>query len=285
MVEIKNLSNNPNMKKIAECGCFELFEHQKDLSIKPSSAITSYFMQEMNLRKRQVLCNLNGNKIKVQAGAMQWSSGNVQMNSNINSVKGFLGKALSSAVTGESLAKPIYEGQGKMMFEPTYNYIIFEKAEDWGDGIVLDDGLFLACDATLNESIVARSNMSSALLGGEGLFNLSLSGNGVIVLESPVPKDELIEFNLVNDEVKIDGNMAIAWSKSLNFTVEKSEKSIVGSLVNGEGLLNVYRGTGKILLAPTLDGSTMSNAHGPNETTASSSKGIVGSLAKSVLDL
>lgn len=285
MVEIKNLNDNPNMKKIAECGCFEIFEHQKDLSNNPSSAMTSYFMQEMNLRKRQVLCNLNGNKIKVQAGAMQWSSGNVQLNSNIDSVKGFLGKALSSAVTGESLAKPIYEGQGKMMFEPTYNYIIFEKADEWGDGIVLDDGLFLACDATLKESIVSRSNLSSALLGGEGLFNLSLSGSGVIILESPVPRDEIIEFVLDNDEVKIDGNMAIAWSKSLNFTVEKSEKSIVGSLVNGEGLLNVYRGTGKILLAPTLEGATMSNVHGPSETTASSSKGIVGSLAKSMLDL
>ena len=54
-----------------------------------------------------------------------------------------------------------------------------------------------------------------------------------------------------DDEVKIDGNMAIAWSGSLNFTVEKSSKSLIGSAVSGEGLVNVYRGTGSILMAPT----------------------------------
>jgi len=45
--------------------------------------------------------------------------------------------------------------------------------------------------------------------------------------------------------------MAIAWSGSLNFTVEKSSKSLIGSAVSGEGLVNVYRGTGSILTAPT----------------------------------
>ena len=50
--------------------------------------------------------------------------------------------------------------------------------------------------------------------------------------------------------VKIDGDNAIAWSKSLEFTVERSSKTLIGSAVNGEGLVNVYRGTGKILVAP-----------------------------------
>ena len=76
-------------------------------------------------------------------------------------------------------------------------------------------------------------------------------GNGIAVLESPVPKEELVVFNLENDVVKIDGNMAIAWSGSLQFTVEKSGKSLIGSAASGEGFVNVYRGTGKILMAPT----------------------------------
>ena len=41
-------------------------------------------------------------------------------------------------------------------------------------------------------------------------FNLCLEGDGIAVLESPVPRDELIEFILENDEVRIDGNFAIA---------------------------------------------------------------------------
>ncbi len=103
----------------------------------------------------------------------------------------------------------------------------------------------------IKHKTVARTNLSSAVAGGEGLFNLSLMGQGVAALESPVPMEELIVLSLDNDQVKIDGNMAIAWSGSLNFTVERSGKSLLGSAASGEGLVNVYRGSGKILLAPT----------------------------------
>ena len=283
MIQVNNLHNNENIKKIAEMGCYEVFEHQKDMSVNPTSASIAYFMQEMNCRKRQVLCNLNGNSVKVQAGAMQWTAGNVTMDSGITGAKDFFGKMLKGAVTGESAAKPIYQGNGYVMFEPTYKYIILENISSWGDGMVLDDGLFLACDSTIKEEVVARSNMSSALLGGEGLFNLSLSGQGVAVLESSVPREELIEIVLENDEVRIDGNMAIAWSKSLQFTVEKSTKSILGSLASGEGVVNVYRGTGKILMAPVAYGTLMNQNNSSKEPAKTSSDGLVGSLVNSLL--
>ena len=47
--------------------------------------------------------------------------------------------------------------------------------------------------------------------------------------------------------------MAIAWSGSLSFTVERAGKSLIGSATSGEGLVNVYRGTGKVLMAPVLE--------------------------------
>ena len=98
---------------------------------------------------------------------------------------------------------------------------------------------------------VMRSNLSSAVAGGEGLFNLSLNGSGIFCIESDCPKEELIEITLQNDVLKVDGNYAIAWSKSLDFTVERSGKSLIGSAASGEGLVNVYRGTGKVLMMPT----------------------------------
>lgn len=45
----------------------------------------------------------------------------------------------------------------------------------------------------MKNKVVARKNISSAVLGGEGLFNLSASGDGVAALESNVPEEELIE--------------------------------------------------------------------------------------------
>ena len=77
-----------------------------------------------------------------------------------------------------------------------------------------------------------------------------MQGNGVAALESNVPEDELIEVILENDELKIDGNLAVCWSSNLEFTVERSTKILVGSAVSGEGLVNVYRGTGRVLMCP-----------------------------------
>lgn len=249
MFRCKNLFDNPNLKQIAANGNVRVFEYQRDLSVTPQNAIGAYYASEMNVRKRQVLIELNGNPWILQAGAMQWMGGSIQMSSGIKGVGDFLGKALGAKVTKESTAKPEYNGYGLVMLEPTYKHILLVNVEEWG-GIVLEDGLFLACDGRLKQNVVARSNLSSAALGGEGLFNLCLSGNGIAVLESPVPMEELIVFDLENDEIKIDGSMAIAWSNTLQFTVEASSKSLLGSAVSGEGLVNVYRGTGKILMAP-----------------------------------
>ena len=251
MFNVNNLYNNDNIKIIAEKGHFKVFEHQKDLSVTPMNAVTAYYASEMNIKKRQVLVELNGNAVTVQAGAMQWMLGDVNMGSGAKSVGNFLGKMVASKVTGESAIKPEYTGEGLLMLEPTYKHIILIDLNDWNNNIVLDDGLFLACDSTVSQKVTARSNVSSAVLGGEGLFNLALTGSGVAVLESAIPQQELIVLELNDDCVKIDGNMAIAWSGSLQFTVEKSGKSLVGSAVSGEGLVNVYRGTGKILMAPT----------------------------------
>ena len=108
----------------------------------------------------------------------------------------------------------------------------------------------------MKHKTVMRSNFSSAVAGNEGLFNLGIVGNeGVVCLESACPKEELVTIELQDDVLKVDGNMAIAWSGSLNFTVERSGKSLVGSAASGEGLVNVYRGTGKVLLAPVRDGA------------------------------
>lgn len=251
MYNVKNLTENDNIKTVAELGNYKVLEHQSDLSINPSIAQAMYYAQKMNIKKRQVLVQLNGSSVTVQSGAMQWSVGKVTSGTGVKGIGDLLGKAISAKVTKESTIKPVYEGNGLLMLEPTFKHILLIDVSKWGT-IVLEDGLFLACDSTLKMKTVMRSNLSSAAMGGEGLFNLSLSGNGIAALESPVAANELIEFELENDELKIDGNMAIAWSDSLTFTVERSSKSLVGSAVNGEGLVNVYRGTGKVLMAPTI---------------------------------
>ena len=231
-------------------GAFTVIEYKRDLSVMPSEAMLAYYCNEMNVRKRQVICDLKESYITLQAGAMQWMVGNVNATTGIKGVGDLFGKALRGSVTGESAIKPEYTGDGTLVLEPTYKHILLVDMDDWNGSIVLDDGLFLACDASLKHKAVARSNFSSAVAGNEGLFNLGIMGHGILCLESPCPKEELVEIELKNDVLKVDGNMSIAWSGSLDFTVERSGKTLIGSAASGEGLVNVYRGTGRVLMAP-----------------------------------
>ena len=290
----QNLLNNSNVRIKTSLGGMSVIEHIRDISTIPLYAKMEYFSAKMNINNRQLLLNLDGNGYTIQAGAMQWMSGQVSMNTGVKGVGNFIGKLASSAVTKESAIKPEYSGHGQVMLEPTYRHIILTNVADWGGQIVLDDGLFLACDSSLTLKTIARGNISSAVFGREGLFNLSLVGEGIAALESIVPAEELIEINLQDDVMKIDGNMAVAWSGSLEFTVEKAGKSLIGSAASGEGLVNVYRGTGKIWMAPVLSGSVSAGSNAHNETasggqtgTAAGKKDIGGAIEKisGVLDL
>lgn len=245
-----SFQKSDNAQVIATNGCFQVVEYQRDLSVTPSTAINAYYSSKMNIRKRQLVCDLSKSSVTVQAGAMQWMLGNVNATTGIKGVGDFLGKALRGKASGESAIKPEYTGDGLLVLEPTYKHLILMNAKDFGGSVVLDDGLFLACDSNLKHKTVMRSNLSSAVAGGEGLFNLSLNGSGCFCIECNYPLDELVEIDLQNDVLKIDGNYAVAWSGSLEFTVERSGKSLIGSAASGEGLVNVYRGTGKVLMMP-----------------------------------
>ena len=250
MISTNIYSETQARKVVKQLGCFSVIEYMKDISVSPQTAQTAYFMSKMGVHKRQVIASLNNEGVILQAGAMQITTGSVEINTNVQGAGDMLKKIVGSKVTNESAIKPRYFGSGFVVFEPTYKYILLEDLAKWNGAVTIEDGLFLACNDTVRMQVTARSNFSSAAFGGEGLFNNTLYGSGIAVLESPVPAEELLVFDLQNDCLKIDGNMAIAWSNTLQFTVEKSTRSLIGSAASGEGLVNVYRGTGRVLVAP-----------------------------------
>ena len=217
-MRVNNLENT-NRHFTKRMGNFSVLEYDKDLSVNFLNAESEYFSSKMGVHRRQLVIDMNGsNTAVVQAGAMQWMAGNVVATSGVKGVGDFLGKALRGAVTKESAVKPEYKGSGILVLEPTYKHILLVDVEQWGSGITIEDGMFYACDGTVRQSLVSRRSLST------------------------------IELN--NDEIRIDGDMAVCWSSSLQFTVEMSTRSIVGSAVSGEGLVNVYRGTGRVMISP-----------------------------------
>lgn len=204
-------------------GPFKVIQYDRDLSCTPEEAMTKYYMSQMYVTKKQLVCDTDKASVILSPGKMQWTIGKVKATSGIKGVGDAVGKFFSSKVTGEQMVKPEYEGPG-----------------------------LVVCEGSTKIKTVARSTVSSAVMGGEGLFNTCLVGHGVVALECRCPEEELIEITLSNDTIRIDGNYAIAWSEDLRFAVEKSGKSLLGSAVSGEGFVNVYSGTGRVLLMPQV---------------------------------
>lgn len=250
MLEIKGFLENDDIECLDEKGSFKVIQWKRDLSVTPWSAQGAWFADKMNVRRRQLVCDLDKGAIRLSPGAMQWMAGDVKAKTGIKGAGDLMKKTFRGVASNEGVVKPEYSGSGILVTEPTYRFVFLCDLKDWGGSVVLDDGIFLACDAQIKESLNRRTNLSSAVMGREGLFNLQLSGKGVFVLESPCPLEEIITVDLNDDELKIDGNYAIMWSPSLKFTVERTTKTLIGSAASGEGFVNVYRGTGRVMLAP-----------------------------------
>ena len=250
MIETNLFKESADRKVVSQLDNFFVLEYERDLSVTEDNAQSQYFAAKMNVKKKQLAIRLEDEGIILQSGAMQMMFGNLQVSTNVSGVVDLVKKTVGSKVTGETIIKPKYTGTGVLLAEPTYKYILLEKIDNWQGGMVIEDGMFLSCSDSVNINVVGRNTLSSAVFAGEGLFNSILTGTGIAALESPVPRDELVTVVLTDDEVRIDGNMAVAWSNSLKLTVEKTTKTLVGSAASGEGLVNVFRGTGKLWIAP-----------------------------------
>jgi uncharacterized protein (AIM24 family) len=106
---------------------------------------------------------------------------------------------------------------------------------------------------SLDIGSAVQKNVSSALFGGEGWFQTRIRGSGICVLESPVPADEVLRIDLKDETLQVDGNFALMRTGKIEFSVEKSTRSLLGTLTSGEGLLQTFRGTGSVWLAPTQE--------------------------------
>ena len=122
-IKIRNfVGENDNIIVLDEKGPFKVIEYEKDLSVTPAEAISKYFSSQMNVRPRQLVVDLSKTVgIYLQAGAMQWMSGDNKLSSGITGIGDFGKKYLKSKVTGETTVKPEYSGNGYLVTEQTIN--------------------------------------------------------------------------------------------------------------------------------------------------------------------
>ena len=246
-----NIENKINM--ITEMRGDSVFQVLEYDSLKGGNslelAVKLNQMKEANIKLRQVRIILEDSSVNIEKGALSYMRGPISMKNKIGGPIGLGKKLFSSKVAGESTFKPKYEGTGDIFLEPSFGHYALIELED--DEIIVDDGLFYACESSVEITAHMNKSLSSMVLGNEGVFQTKLSGNGIVVLEIPVPEEEVFKCKINNDVLKVDGNFAILRTGDIEFTVEKSSKSLVSTATGGEGLLNVFRGTGEVWLIPT----------------------------------
>lgn len=213
------------------------------------SAIKFKFMKDAGIKLKQIRIILEDSAVKLESGALSYLKGDIELQNKVGGVLGFGKKLINSKLTGETVFKPRYEGTGEIFLEPSFGHYALLELED--EEVIVDDGVFYACEDSIEIGAAMQKSISSMILGNEGLFQTKISGSGIVVLEIPVPENEIFKCRLSNDTLKVDGNFAILRTGGIEFTVEKSSKSIIGSATSGEGFLNVYKGTGEVWLVPT----------------------------------
>lgn len=208
-----------------------------------------HHLREVGMRYQQVKISLpTKTSVKMEAGALHFMRGPIDLETDMGSLGKFLRRGLSALATGEAIIKPVYTGTGEIFLEPSFGHYLLVHLDD--DQLICDDGMFVACDQTVEIS-AHRNKMASGFFGGDGFVQPKMSGTGAVVLKSPAPFEELVRVQLSDDVLKVDGAFALARLGDIEFSVEKSTRTFIGSAASGEGLLQTFRGTGEVWLNPT----------------------------------
>ncbi|WP_052807385.1 AIM24 family protein [Risungbinella massiliensis] len=242
----QNTSNAPFRVIDSAQGATASFEI---LEYAPLQAGQYYFQQRAGGRLKQVRIVMNNGKVIMEAGALQFLKGHIQSQNDVGGVSGLMGKLAGSMLNNESAFKPSYVGTGEIYLEPSFEHYLVYHLQN--EEIIVDKGMFFACEATVEVGTAMQKSISSALKGGEGLFQTKLSGTGIAIMKSPVPANEIMKLQLNNERVQVDGNFALLRTGGISFTVERSAKSLLGSATSGEGYLQTFSGTGTLWIAPT----------------------------------
>jgi uncharacterized protein (AIM24 family) len=229
---------------------FQILEYENlDGASDAETAFGLNIIRQSGIKLKQVRIILEDSAVKLEPDSLSYMKGDIDVKSKSGGLIGFGKKIITSKLTGETAFKPTYSGNGEIFLEPSFGHFALIELED--DEIIVSDNMFYACEEGVEVSAAMQKNISASFLGNEGLYQTRLEGNGIVALKVPVPESEIFKCILINDTLKVDGNFAILRTGNIEFSVEKSSKSIVGTMVSGEGLVNVYRGTGEVWLTPT----------------------------------
>ena len=187
---------------------------------------------------------LNG-LVWAKSGAMVARTGQVKFTRQGIMEQG-IGNLLKKAVSGEGMVLMKMEGQGRVYLADEGKKITLLRLA--GDTIFVNGNDVLALEAGIENKITMMKRVAGMLSGG--LFNVKLSGTGIVAITSHY--DPLIlKVSAATGPIFTDPNATVAWSGGLmpEVATDISFKTLLGR-GSGESIQLKFAGEGWVVVQP-----------------------------------
>lgn len=191
-----------------------------------------------------------GESVKIENGSMVYSRG-VEISGGLNSKKkglgGVLGAIGRSITSGESMFITTATGtvdDGEIAIAPPIPGKIVNLQVGGQQQYRLNAGAFLACDATLDYTMV-NQGLGRAVFGGTGgLFVMETNGTGTILVSA---FGDILSLDVTPESpLVVDNEHVVAWDASLNYNIQVA--SGMFGFTTGEGVVNSFNGYGRVYI-------------------------------------
>lgn len=246
MYKIYNLKSNENVEVSAQAGPFTVLEFQdgaKPQISQGNSAMMNLLIENMfHNEKRQLIAQMVDNEMIIGEDRLSWMVGECAINPEESSRFNLqiLGKNENSS---SGLLR--IKGNGTIALQAIDDYLMLVNMRDWPEGVVCELGMFEACEGNIKVASELATHIPSMQNPQKSLRFISLAGNGVMAMRLPCLSSALVLVEVEKDELRIEGEHAIAWSKTLEFSIREEQ----ADLPENAKRIQTFKGTGKILLS------------------------------------
>lgn len=188
--------------------------------------------------------------VKIERGAMAYVS-NVSLEGKMNSSKKGIGGVLSaigrSMTSGESMFMTHATGQSEDSYigvAPSIPGKVVCLKVDASKQYRLNTGAFLACDESVDYAMKSQDVSKAFFASTGGFFVMETQGQGDMLVSA---FGDILELEVTPDHpITIDNEHVVAWDASLDYNIYVASGTF--GFTTGEGLVNEFHGTGKVLI-------------------------------------
>ena len=191
---------------------------------------------------RLLKVELSETSVMARNGAMVAYQGDVRFEHK----GGGLGRLLKKAATGETLRLMQATGTGEVFLASQAMLVHVLRLDN--DTLTVNGANILAFEAGIDWDITKVKGGTAGMLAG-GLFNVGLSGTGLVAL---VSDGEPLRLDVAEAATFADPSAAIAWSGGVatNLKTDMQAKSLIG-MGSGESFQIGFSGQGWVLVQPS----------------------------------